>query len=221
LCEALVADGITTVIATPHQLGGYDHVNVAGRIRQAVADLSSELADAAIPLELAPGGDVRVDERLLRLLEADEILTAADGGRHLLLELPHNFLVDPMPIIVALEQRGVQTIMTHPERHRYLANADGRMAKWIEAGAALQITAGSLLGDFGPLANDVGWRLVHAGMVSLVATDAHDADRRPPCLTAALAALEQELGRDGARLLCIENPQLVFTGERIQPWQAT
>lgn len=215
LCDALVADGVTTVIATPHQLGGYDRSNTAATIRAAVQALSAELAAQKIPLELAPGADVRVDERLPQLLASDVVVTAADAGKHVLLELPHELFVDPMPAIVALSQRGLQTIMTHPERHRYLSQMPDRIVSWIDAGAVLQITAGSLLGEFGARANDQAWRLVHAGLVSLVATDAHDAQRRPPCFTQALAALSQELGRDATRLMCLENPWRVAQGQAI------
>jgi len=51
LCRALVRDGITTVIATPHQLGLYDRQNSAERIRQTVAHLSAELVRLDIPLD--------------------------------------------------------------------------------------------------------------------------------------------------------------------------
>jgi protein-tyrosine phosphatase len=215
LCDALVADGVTTVIATPHQLGGYDRLNTAATIRAAVKALADELAAQQIPLELAPGADVRVDERLPKLLESDIVVTAADARRHVLLELPHELFVDPLPAIVALGERGLQAIMTHPERHRYLAQMPERIASWIDAGAVLQITAGSLLGEFGARANDEAWRLVHAGLVSLVATDAHDAERRPPCLSLAIDALSQELGHDAARVMCLENPWRVFQGQAI------
>jgi protein-tyrosine phosphatase len=118
--------------------------------------------------------------------------------------------------IVALVERGVQPLMTHPERHRYLANSVERLQTWNEAGAALQITAGSLLGDFGSLARQEAWRLVHAGLVSLVATDAHDALRRPPRLTAAIEALADEIGAEGAQAMGVENPLRVFEGERVR-----
>src|SRR5947199_9658556 len=58
LCRAMVADGITTVIATPHQMGRYDRANSAERVREAVEELSAELKDREIPLEVLPGGDV-------------------------------------------------------------------------------------------------------------------------------------------------------------------
>jgi protein-tyrosine phosphatase len=219
LCEALVADGITTVVASPHQLGVYDGYNAAAEVRAAVAELAAELETCDIPLEILPGADVRVDERLVRLIEADNVLTVADRRRHVLLELPHQVFVDPLPAIAALAASGVQTIMTHPERHRYLAGAVDRIAAWVEAGAVLQITAGSLLGDFGPLANQEAWRLIHAGLVSLVATDAHDSQRRPPRLTAALALIDRELGADAARAMCLDNPLRILRGETIAPPQ--
>jgi tyrosine-protein phosphatase YwqE len=58
-----------------------------------VAELTQELANRDIPLEVYPGGDIRVDERLIRLLDAGILGTAADAGRHLLLELPHEVFV--------------------------------------------------------------------------------------------------------------------------------
>lgn len=221
ICEALAADGVTTVFATPHQLGGYDRINTAAAIRTAVAELNSCLENAGVPLEVLAGGDVRVDERLGRLLETDQVLTCGDLGAHLLLELPHEVFVDPLPAIKTLGDRGVQVIMTHPERHRYLAGAVDRIATWVEAGAVLQITAGSLLGEFGPTARQEAWRLLDAGLVSLVASDAHDATRRPPRLTAALEALAQQASPDAARALCIDNPLHVLHGKPLTAFDST
>ena len=83
-------------------------------------------------------------------------------------------------------------------------------------GAVLQITAGSLTGDFGARALEQAWRLVQAGLVGIVATDAHDARRRPPRLSAALQVLEQKIGHDAARTLAIENPLCVIEGQLIK-----
>jgi len=220
LCRALVADGLTTVIASPHQLGQYDGANTGGRIREALDGLQAELAALGIPLELVAGADVRIDERLLRLIESGEVLTAGPVGRHILLELPHTMFVDPLPTIVALNERGIQTIMTHPERHRYLAGSTRRLEAWIEAGAALQITAGSLLGEFGPLAEQEAWRMIEAGMVSLVASDAHDA-ARPPRMTMALQILTEQVGREFAGAVCLENPLQVFHGAPVAACRPT
>ena len=115
-----------------------------------MTELAAELVDREIPLEVYPGGDVRMDERLPRLLDAGDIGTAADAGRHLLLELPHELFVDPLPMIDMLRERGLQPIMTHPERHHYLNGSIDVPRQWVAHGAVLQVTAGSLTGDFGP-----------------------------------------------------------------------
>lgn len=215
LARALVDDGITTVCATPHQLGRYDRLNSAEVVEDGIAELAAELSAAEIPLELLVGGDVRVDERLPTLLDAGEIVSLAGAGRHLLLELPYELLVDPLPAIILLQQRGLQAIMTHPERHPYLAESESLLRGWVERGAVIQLTAGSLLGDFGRRAHAQAWEIVDWGLASLVATDAHDVRRRPPCLTQALQLLTRELGTDLARQLCIDNPLRVLGGNLI------
>src|SRR3954465_2690073 len=189
LCEALVADGITSVIATPHQLGRYDLANSADDVRCAVDLLTSELKDREIPLEIHSGGDVRVDERIPRLIESGRLGTVADAGSHLLLELPHELFIDPIPMIDHLREAGIQAVVTHPERYVYLQTLPEFPRTCLEHGAVLQVTSGSILGDFGRRAHDEAWRLILAGLVDIVASDAHDVMRRPPRMTAAIDAL--------------------------------
>ncbi len=178
LCTALVEDGFTTVVATPHQLGRYDFPERNARIRAAVGGLNAVLRQEAVPLVAVCGADVRIDERIPALLSSDGVMTVADQQKHLLLELPHSQFVDPLPLIKQLTALGVQTILTHPERHRYLAADLVRPRAWIAAGARLQITAGSLLGAFGAAAHDYAWKLLEAGLVSILATDSHNATER-------------------------------------------
>jgi protein-tyrosine phosphatase len=215
LCQAVVKDGITTVIATPHQLGRYHRANSAEQVRQSVEILSAELKDREIPLEVFPGGDVRIDERLPDLIDSGDIGTAADAGRHVLLELPHEIFVDALPIIDGLREIGLQTILTHPERHRYLQNRSEWARECVEHGAVLQVTSGSLLGEFGPQAYQQAWRLIKAGIVGIIASDAHDTLRRPPRMTEAIRLLTQEIGREATRRLAVDNPLRVLAGELI------
>src|SRR4051794_13951557 len=55
LCRALVEDGITVAVATPHQLGRYEGQNSAEQIRQVVTELRTALASENIPLRIEPG----------------------------------------------------------------------------------------------------------------------------------------------------------------------
>lgn len=215
LCLALVDEGTTTVIATPHQLGRFSGCNEATQVREAVSALNEELKSNDITLRVKPGADVRVDERICQLLEADKLLTLADGGKYLLLELPHEVLIDIEPLLTDLASMGVHAILSHPERHAGLATEPGILLKWLGCSAHLQVTAGSLLGDFGPIAQRFAWQLLGSGWASLVATDCHDLDGRRPCMGAAFERISDKLGQTIAKLVCIENPSRVLKGQDI------
>lgn len=217
LCRALADDGITTVIATPHQLGGYDGRNKAADIRRGVDVLNRIIRSAGIFLVVVPGGDVRIDERIVRFLEQDEILTLADGGRYLLLELPDKAFIDPGSLIVDLQSRGVRVIVSHPERNTFWSGRTSTVLRWIEQGAYLQITAASLLGDFGPVAKRTAWHWLQIGAVTLVATDAHNTQTRRPRMSDAIDAITARMERGIACRVCIENPLRVATGQEIEP----
>lgn len=206
LCRSLVDDGITVVMATPHQLGQYDRTNESRQVRAAVSSLNDELANRQIPLSVLPGGDVRLDERICRLLREDKILTLADGGRYILLELPSEVLIDIEPLLDELAQMGIAAIISHPERHRILPFKTALIPKWLSRHSYLQITAGSLLGDFGHIAQKAAWEFLSAGWVSLVATDSHNLSRRKPRMSAAFNSISAALGQAVAQQVCIENP---------------
>ena len=208
LCRALVADGITAVVATPHQLGRYDRRNDGPAVREAVETLRKLLDDRGVPLEVYAGADVRLDERVVALVASGEVLTLA-GGSWMLLELPHDTYIDPAPLIRLLARRGVRTIITHPERHDVVRSRPQVVGPWLTEGALVQLTAGSLVGHFGPRAEEAAWKWLAAGEATLVATDAHDVARRHPCMTDAIAAIEKRLGFEVAKLACVTNPAAV------------
>jgi len=218
LCRALVADGVTTAVATPHQLGRYDLGNSGPEVRKAVATLRETLANERVPLSVVPGADVRVDERLPALLDTGHVLTLADTGKYVLLELPHETYIDPLPLIRLLAGRGVRPVVSHPERHEHVSKRPQLVVPWLKHGALLQVTSGSLTGDFGPSAERCGWELLNSSAVAFVASDAHGAVRRPPRLSAAIDLIGRRLGRAAAGRLCIDNPARVLGDTARRGW---
>ncbi len=216
LCRALQLDGIKTVIATPHQLGPYDGQNEASVIRQAVSELNEVLKGYSIPIDVLAGAEVRVDERLVRMLDDDLALTLADGGRYILLELPHDIFIDISEVLDELSSRGIKAIISHPERHRVIAKKPGIINGWLQKGAILQITAGSLTGDFGTLAEKAGWHLLDSGVVAVVATDAHNLHNRHPRMFEAYGLIVEHFGKTFARQVCLDNPVRIRTGDDVK-----
>ncbi|MHC4326933.1 MAG: tyrosine-protein phosphatase [Planctomycetota bacterium] len=215
LCQLLVDDGITTVIATPHQLGRFYGCNQAAEVRESVSMFNKELETHRIPLTVVPGGDVRLDERICQLLETDKILTLADGGRYILLELPSEVFIDIEPLLVELARLDVQVIISHPERNSVLIRKSGALLKWLSRSAHLQVTAASLLGEFGPMAQRAAWRFLSLGWASFVATDCHNSSSRRPRMKAVFKSISKKLGQATARWVCIENPLRVLKGQDV------
>jgi protein-tyrosine phosphatase len=217
LCRKLVEDGVSTVVATPHQLGRFENRTGARAIRRATQQLNGELQERGIGLVVLPGAEVRVDERIDELLSRDEVLTLADAGRHLLLELPWDVLIDIEPLLLQLACRGVRTILAHPERNVPLLQHPQVLRGWLACGIGLQVTAASLMGDWGRHVKGAAWGLLTQGCRVCVATDAHDEASNGPHMTAAFQAIAARLGCNLAHLLCVENPARVIRGERLAP----
>jgi len=215
LCRMLVAEDIATVVATPHQLGRFEGRNETVRVRQAVHDLNESLRSSGVPLKVVPGGEVRVDERICELLKADKILTLADGGRYILLELPHQIFIDIEPLITELASMGIQSIISHAEKNAPLVAQHQVLRRWLENSAGLQITASSLVGDFGPKVQKAAWKFLTSGWATLVATDAHDINGRKPRMRTAFDRISARLGKGLAHLVCVENPSRVINGQDI------
>jgi protein-tyrosine phosphatase len=221
LCRALVLDGITHAIATPHQLGRYEGHNTSIQIRREVEKLNQRLVEHAIPLVVAAGAEVRLDERMPQMIQVDDVLLLPDGGDHLLLELPRGAFIDPFPLIRALYFRGITVILAHPERLDGINRRPEAVQRWIDEGAAIQVNAGSLCGHYGQESENVAWQWIEAGWVSLIASDAHSADRRPPCMTHALGLVQQRHGAVIARHLFSENPRRLWHRQQLLPAPAS
>jgi protein-tyrosine phosphatase len=106
--------------------------------------------------------------------------------------------------------------MTHPERQMQLRRINDDFLEWVRMGCLVQVTAQSLLGRFGKQSEESAWEMVQRGLAHFIASDAHDTQDRPPRLDLAYAALCDRVGESHARLLSIENPQAVLSGERVQ-----
>lgn len=217
LCRRLAEEGIATVVATPHQLGRFNGCNEAARVREAVHSLNESLRSSNIPLKVLPGGEVRVDERVCQLLRLDKILTLADGGRYILLELPRQVFIDIEPLLTELTSMGIQPIISHTEKNTSLAAMPKVLLRWLEHSAHLQITASSLVGDWGWKVQRTAWNFLRSGLATLVATDSHNMDIRRPRMKAAFGHISTKLGKNLARLVCIENPSRVVNGQEIVP----
>lgn len=205
MARTAVADGIKEVACTPHIYPGLFENDAAG-IRLQVESLRGHLAEAGIPLKLSSGADTHVMPDLLARLRSGTAPTLNDS-RYFLLEPPHhvappNFVGFAFNFLAA----GYVPVITHPERLGWIEEQYHIFCDLADKGVWLQVTAGSLTGRFGPAARYWGERMLDEGRVHLLATDAHNADNRPPLLAEGREAAAKWVGGEEARHLVETRP---------------
>jgi protein-tyrosine phosphatase len=188
LARAAAAAGTQTLVATPH-IDHWWNVEPA-TLAERADEVRAALAGAGVEMRVEVGGEIA----LTRLVElADEELEALrlGSGRHLLLEAPLSpGAGDFDPLVLAIHERGWPVLLAHPERCPAFLRRPERLEPLLEAGVLVQVTAGSLAGQFGGEIAKVTLRWIEAGWVHVVASDAHDAYRRPPGLAEPLQRAE-------------------------------
>lgn len=205
MARIAVSEGITVSACTPHILPGvYDNTGPA--IVAAIDRLQAELLDADIPLQLVGGADVHVAPDLLDGLRNGRVLPLAQS-RYFLLEPPQAVLPPRFEgYLFSLVSAGYVPIITHPERLSWVESHYGVFARLVRMGVWTQLTAGSLTGGFGKRARYWSEKMLEDGLVHIIASDAHDSERRPPHLTGAYDAAFQFLGHEEALHLVVTRP---------------
>lgn len=216
MARMAVQNGIGTIVATPHQGGTFAH-NSAEIILERVEELKQQLFAHHVPLRVLPGADVRFGTDLLREIVRGSTLTLANHRRQILIDLPHERYV-PMPAMLADLQAGdIAVVLSHPERNQGLLKRRELVEQLVDQGCLMQVTAGSLLGTFGPQCQDLAVWMLGRGLVHFVATDAHGMHSRRPLLHRAYERLIDLVGREEAIELCCRNPARVVAGEHVTP----
>lgn len=210
-------DGITTVVATPHMKPGvYDNTRAIILERVALVREAQKGDPEAEGVTLLPGAEVYFTADLPQRARAGTLMSVADRGKYLLLELPYQQI--PMQVdetIFQLRLAGLTSIMAHPERVAYYLEDLERVEASVGIGALTQVTGASLTGRFGPKARDFAFAMLDRGLIHVLATDSHDVRHRPPVLAEAVRVVRERAGEDAARRMIEEIPRAILEGREI------
>ena len=217
LCRAAAAEGTTTIVATPHVLRD-PWLNDDPAVRdRAVMKLNSMLEGEPT---IVAGCEYYFSSDAVELVErgAAGPLIGLNHTRYLLLEFA-SVGIPPgtESIFHELALLGVTPVIAHPERSRFFAEEPGRLEKFVLRGSVAQITAGSLLGDFGEAPLAACEEFLRRGLVQLVASDAHSLNRRPPRLAAARRYVRRNWGPQSETGLFDLNPEALLRSDSL-PW---
>jgi len=215
MAKMACADGIRSVVVTPHQLGGYGQ-NTGEIVRELTKEFRQLMQRHDIPLDVRPGADVRIEAEMMQHLRSGQVLSLGDHRKHVLLELPHELYFPLEPVLDKLSAAGMQGILSHPERNLGLLKQRSLIPQLVRYGCLMQVTAGSLLGSFGGESREFSEWMVRENLVHFIATDAHGVRSRRPRMAKAAERVRQLADDLAARQLCSANPAYVFKGRPVE-----
>jgi protein-tyrosine phosphatase len=214
MAEAAVAEGITHLYATPHHRNGrYENEKYA--VMDHVDLLNRELVQRKIPLHILPGQEIRLYKELIDDLDRDVFIPLHHELKYLLIEFPSsNVPAYAAEILFELSLRNYKPIIVHPERNSEIIENPDILYDLIITGALTQITASSVVGNFGKKIMNFSHELLKANMAHFIASDAHNTTNRGFHLTRALEMIQKQFGVE-TRYYLQENAELVMKGESI------
>ncbi len=203
--------GTTDLVGTPHASPQYhfDYDLVQERLRA---------------VQEATGGVLRLYSGCDFHLSYDNIQDALENPRKYTINQNSYLLVEfsdllifrnTQDIFARMLDAGMFPIVTHPERNGLIRQRIDELAAWFDAGAYMQVTAGSLMGRFGKSAQEFARTLLDRGLVHFIASDGHHVEHRPPTMDGAYAWLEANHGKALAEAVCVTNPRATLTGDPV------
>lgn len=194
MAHAATANGITHILCTPHHNNG-TYTNPKNEVIQHVAALQKELDYRQIPLTLFEGQEVRITGELLADLKQDRILFADIDNQYILIEFPSSDVpAFTEQLFFELFSRGITPIIVHPERNAVFIEDPNRLIPFLEMGVLSQMTAPSYVGAFGKKIQKTAKLMLEHNLVQMVASDAHNVDKRTFYMKEAYDLLEKEFG---------------------------
>jgi protein-tyrosine phosphatase len=209
MCKMAAADGITHQVATPHANDRYHYD------RQYLQGLVNHLQSLIGPgLTLSLGCDFHLSYENLQAVLAKPEHYAIAGTHYMLVELS-NYSVPQQTTecFTQLGDRGITAIITHPERNPILRESPHRVLEWAEQGCVIQMTGSALTGFWGERVRRVSQWLLEHNAVHVLATDAHDTEKRIPILSTARDAVAEICGEEIADALVEANPTAIIQSQ--------
>lgn len=209
MCQAAAADGITHMVATPHANDRYhyDREHLQGLVTR----LQELVGDAP---KLSLGCDFHLSYDNMQDVLANPARYAIADTHYMLVELSnYGIPAQITDCFTQLGDRGVTAVITHPERNSILRESPQRVLEWAEQGCVIQVTGSALTGFWGQRTLRAAEFLLEHQAVHVLATDAHDTEKRVPILSMAREAAADICGEEIATALVESNPRAIISNE--------
>ncbi len=198
LAKLAIENGITHAVVTPHIIPGrYDNDLLS--ITTAYQAFKQALDKSEVDLKIGMAAEVRLGPEIFTLFEEERLPYLGDYEERkvLLLEFPHDHIPPGSDKMIKwLFEHNITPMIAHPERNRDILAKLAKLRPFVDVGCLLQITASSLVGNFGPESQKCATTLLKKGWVTILASDAHNLHKRLPEIEPGRAVVEKILGKE-------------------------
>lgn len=214
MLENAVAGDVAYLMATPHFIPTQTPPDILfSKLMRCFETLQA--AAEHLPIELALGAEVRVTPELFDYLQEKTIPTL-NKSRYLLTEFPVDFEEEQFPTVLEkLLDCGYVPLVAHPERYNAVCRQPKIVENWLDMGCHLQLTGGSIYGNYGKTVQQTADFLLHQDFVACIASDAHGVHGRTNYLLDVYDHLTVQYSPQYAQCMMHTNPLRIWRDESL------
>ena len=212
MCHVARRDGIRAVVCTPHIGRMTRHGDDLKSLKARMA-VFSELSDQ-LPVKVYPGAEVFVHAEMVENIKRYEL--TINHSHYVFIEFPADSIIPgAKDLFFKLMVAGYIPVISHPERNAAFAERPSLLYDLIKMGSFAQVTAMSIVGEFGPQTKKTAEVFLKHNLVQIIASDAHNAERRPPRLSHAVEEAGKIIGAEKSQAMVTEIPQAIVENRAV------
>jgi len=205
-------DGTTKIGITPHLFRLTRYGDDFGLLEERMAGLKGRAS--RFQVQLYRGAEVYIREDIVANLKRHNL--TVNGSCYFFVEFPADGMIaGGRDLFYKIMLEGYIPIISHPERNMVFAQRPELLFELVSMGALAQVTAKSILGEFGHKTKETAELFLKNNLVHLIASDAHDSLWRPPLLSRAVEKAEKIVGKEKARAMVTAVPQAILDNEQV------
>ncbi len=213
-------DGIAMIGLTPHVFRLTKYGDNLELLEQKITNSGEGDAN---PGKFYRGAEVYITDKIVENIKKNNL--TVNNSCYVFVEFPADSVTAGVKdLFYQIMLGGYVPIVSHPERNIVFGRQPGLLCDLVNMGAVAQVTAKSILGEFGHEAREVAEVLLKHNLVHIIASDAHDPENRPPRLRRAVERAAKIVGEEKALAMVTEIPQAILDnrvvpdyGEPINP----
>lgn len=212
MAKAAQRDGITKVGLTPHLYRLTKHGDDLTLFEARMAEFKNWAE--RFPVEFFRGAEVYIDDQIVENIKRNNL--TINNSSYVFVEFPADSVIAGVrDLFYQIMLKGFIPIISHPERNIIFARKPELLFDLVSMGALAQVTAKSILGEFGRESKKAAEVFLKHNLVHLIASDAHDSESRPPLLSRAAERAKKIVGKEKALAMVTHVPQAILDNQEI------